>query len=244
VSHKPVIVLVHPQMGENIGAAARAMLNCGLMELRLVKPRDGWPSAEAEAMSAGALERMAPVRVFETAAEAIADCHYILATTARPRDQVKDVFTARGAGAELARRAASGQRTALLFGAERTGLTNEDVALAHGIVTIPLNPGFSSLNLGQSVLLLAYEWLCANDETPAIQRPAQGAAPAEHAEFNAFLARLEAELDKNGFFRAADMKPVVIRNLRAMFGRAEMTEQEVRTFHGILSSLTGVYADK
>jgi tRNA/rRNA methyltransferase len=244
MNNTPAIILVRPQMGENIGASARAMLNCGLADLRLVKPRDGWPSAEAVAMSAGALEKMPPARVFETTAEAIADCHYILATTARPRDQIKTVFTGRGAGEELVKREASGQRTAILFGAERTGLTNEDVALAHGIVTIPVNPEFSSLNLGQTVLLLAYEFLCAKDATPASQLPMQGAVPSTHAEFNSFLTRLEAELDKNGFFRAADMKPVVIRNLRAMFSRAEMTEQEVRTFHGILSSLTGVYSDK
>ena len=137
-TEKPAIILVSPQMGENIGAAARAMLNCGLDELRLVNPRDGWPSTAAETNSSGALERMPPVQVFSSTAEAIKDCHYVYATTARPRDMTKSVMTAKGAATDIHHRAGKAQKTAILFGAERTGLENDDVALAHTIVTVPL----------------------------------------------------------------------------------------------------------
>lgn len=235
--NSPLIVLVDPQMGENIGAAARAMLNCGLDGLRIVNPRDGWPNERADAMSAGALERMPPVGVFDTTAEAIADCHYVLATTARARGMVKPVLTPRAAGAELARRQAAGERCAILFGAERSGLTNDDTALAHAVVTIPLNPGFSSLNLGQAVLLLAYEWSLHHDATPGTQMPTGDSLPATHDKLNELCERLEAEMDSHGFFRSPDQRPAIIRNLRNMLGRANMTDQEVRTFHGIISAL-------
>lgn len=237
-SAAPVAVLVDPQMGENIGAAARAMMNCSLSEMRLVRPRDGWPNPAAEAMSAGALAKMPPVRVFDTTAAALADCHYTLATTARTRDMVKPCFTAREAAGELARRASEGQKTAILFGAERAGLENDDVALAHGIVTIPLNPAFSSLNLGQAVLLLAYEWSQSHAPEIAVAR-AEEDLPAAHDKLVEMFARLEAELEAHNFFRAGGQKPVMIRNLRNMLSRADMTEQEVRTFHGIITALTG-----
>lgn len=235
----PVIILVHPQMGENIGAAARAMLNCGLGELRLVKPRDGWPNERAEAMSSGALGKMPPVQVFETTAEAMADCHYVYATTARPRDMVKPVLTPRATATDIAARIRGGQRTAILFGAERTGLNNDDIALAQAIVTIPLNPGFSSLNLGQAVLLLAYEFSQAGDDTPAIQNPTGDSFPAPHDKLKELYDRLEHELAAHHFFRSEDMRPTIVRNLQNMLGRAHMTDQEVRTFHGVISALTG-----
>jgi tRNA/rRNA methyltransferase len=235
----PVVILVNPQMGENIGATARAMLNCGLSELRLVNPRDGWPNEKAEANSSGALGMMPPVQVFNSTAEAVADLHHIYATTARPRDMVKSVMTARGAGADMRGREASGQRIGLLFGAERSGLVNEDVAFAGTVITIPLNPGFSSLNLAQAVLLVTYEWMCAGDKTPDKQLVDNYSFPATQASMNELNARLETELQDSGFFRAPDMKPTVIRNLHAMFTRAEMTDQEVKTFHGIISALIG-----
>lgn len=170
---EPAIILVNPQMGENIGAAARAMLNFGITGLRLVNPRDGWPSAQAEAMSVGALEKMPPVQVFDSTEEALADCHYVYATTARPRDMTKPVFTAKGAARDMHERQAQGQKIGILFGAERSGLDNDDVALAHAVLTIPANPDFTSLNLGQGVLLVAYEWLQTIDETPALQKSAR-----------------------------------------------------------------------
>ncbi|MBN8522071.1 MAG: RNA methyltransferase [Alphaproteobacteria bacterium] len=229
----PVIILVDPQMGENIGAAARAMLNCGLSELRLVRPRDGWPNERAEAMSAGALSVMPPVRVFDTVENAVADCHWVYATTARPRDMAKPVMTAREAAQDIRTRAEHSHRTAILFGGERAGLTNDDVALAHTIITIPLNPEFSSLNLGQCVLLCGYEWYQAQPRPEALSH-----VPATHKEFNAFFKRLESELDAHGFFRSPEMKPTVSRNVRTMLSRANPSDQEINTFHGILSALT------
>lgn len=234
-----MVVLVNPQMGENIGAAARAMLNCGIAELRLVNPRDGWPNERAEAMSSGALAVMPPVQVYASTAEACADLHHVYATTARPRDMVKNVMTARSAAADMRQREATGQRIGLLFGAERSGLENGDVALAGTVITIPLNPGFSSLNLGQAVLLVTYEWMVAGDKTPDRQLINNDSFPATQDSLNNLLQRLEDELQQQGFFRSPEMKPTVVRNLHAMLTRSEMTDQEVKTFHGIISALTG-----
>ena len=236
---QPIIILVNPQMGENIGATARAMLNCGLTDLRLVNPRDGWPSEKADAMSAGALEAMPPVQVFETLADAIADCHTIYATTARARDLVKPVMTARSAGVAMHQDIADGQKIAILFGAERAGLTNDEVMMAHKLITIPLNPDFSSLNLGQSVLLVSYEWsqgtLGAN--APDTQTPLGKSNPAPAELFNGFFDRLDNELQTSGFYRVAEMKDTVSRNIRSLFSRAQPTDQEINTLHGIITSL-------
>lgn len=229
----PVIILVHPQMGENIGAAARAMLNCGIARLRLVKPRDGWPSERAQAMSSGALDKMPPVEVFETLAEAVADCHHVYATTARPRDMVKPVMTAREAASDARSRENSGQQIAFVFGPERAGLSNDDVALAHTIITIPVNPEFWSLNLAQCVLLCAYEWFQADGKTNA----QTDELPATMQNLTMLYDRLEKELDAHGFFRTQELRPNVMRNLQNMLARADMTEQEVNTFHGIITAL-------
>lgn len=226
-------------MGENIGAAARAMFNFGLSDLRLVKPRDGWPSERAVAMSSGALERMPPVRVFDTLPEAIADLHYAVSTTARPREMTKPVFTPSGAAAEMQKRAAQNQKTGFVFGCERAGLENDDVATCHAILTIPTNPDFSSLNLGQSVLLTAYEWLRTNDETPAQIMETGDSFPAAHKDKEEFLARLEDELEAAHFFRSEGNKPTMQRNVRNLFTRADITDQELRTWHGMLSALKG-----
>jgi len=235
---KPVIVLVEPQMGENIGACARAMLNCGLDELRIVNPRDGWPNERAQAMSSGALDRMPPVQVFNTTAEALADCHYTYATTARPRDMQKPVMDAKQAALDVHARSAQGQKCAFLFGPERAGLGNDDVALSHAIITIPLNPDFSSLNLAQGVLMCAYEWYQSSlkdlPQTSVLSEP-----PAPHAELDNLFRHLEEELASHGFFRTESMQPSVMRNLKNMLSRAEMTTQEINTFHGIITVLTG-----
>lgn len=237
-SQGPVVILSQPQMGENIGAAARAMLNCGVSELRIVSPRDGWPSERAEAMSAGALAAMPPVQVYATTEEAIADLNFIYATTARPRDMVKQVMTARSAAADMRARESRGERIGLLFGAERSGLVNEDIALSGAVITIPLNPGFASLNLGQAVLLVTYEWMMAGDRTADLLTIGDS-FPATQASMTGLYRRLEEELEERGFFRARDMKPTIIRNLRSMLVRAGMTDQEVKTFHGIISALIG-----
>ena len=235
----PSVILVQPQMGENIGAAARAMFNFGLTDLRIVNPRDGWPSERADVMSAGALEAMPPVRVFKTLGEAIADLQFVIATTARPREMTKPVFNPLGAATEIAKRMHEGQKTGYVFGAERSGLNNDDVAACHAMLTIPTNPDFSSLNLGQSVLLVAYEWLKANDKTPERVLVTGESFPAAQKDKDEFLTRLETELDSAGFFRDENHKPTMARNIRNLFTRADITDQELRTWHGILTALGG-----
>ncbi len=238
MDQKPAVILIDPQMGENIGACARAMLNCGLSDLRLVRPRDGWPNERAEATSSGALEKMPPVNVYEKTEDALKDFNFVLATTARPRDMVKPVFDAAQAAAESAKRSMNGQKCAFLFGAERTGLTNEDIALSHGIITIPLNPGFTSLNIAQAVLLVSYEWSKHDLSAASTEIPAEN-LPAPHEKMHDLFVRFETELESGHFFRTDGQKPIMIRNLRNMLTRAEMTEQEIRTFHGVISALTG-----
>ncbi len=230
----PSIILVRPQMGENIGAAARAMLNFGLDDLRIVAPRDGWPSQQAIDMSAGALDSMPPARIFATLAEAVADLHYVMATTARPRDMVKAVYTPAAAAAELKTRAE--QKTGIVFGPERSGLENDDVALCHAVITVPVNPDFSSINIASTVLLMAYECFAGRNATAPLQKNFE---PAPQETLEEMLVRLEGELQKAGFFRSPDQKPTMLRNIRAMFTRADLTEQEVRTFQGMLTALAG-----
>lgn len=235
LKNKPAIILVRPQMGENIGAAARAMMNFNLSDLRLVAPRDGWPNPRAIDMASGALDIMPEPQIFETLHEALADCQYALATTARRRDMVKPVFTPQGAMPELHKHS----KTALVFGPERTGLENDDLALCNGFITVPTNPDFASINLGQSVLLLAYEWMRSIDGTPDQELPTGNSAPASHQELEDFFTRLEKELEAGHFFRDEGLRPTMVRNIRSSLIRATPTEQEVRTWHGIISSLIG-----
>jgi tRNA/rRNA methyltransferase len=241
MSGQPVIVLVEPQLAENIGAAARAMLNCGLTGLRLVQPRPEWPSERARSTSSGAEVVLDAAGVFRSVAEATADLQRVYATTGRTRDLVKRVMTPPQAVAEMRAELGRGERVGVLFGPERTGLLNDDVALADTVVIVPLNPEFSSLNLAQAVLIVAYEWLKADDrpenQAPPVALHHGAAPPATKAHLTSFLTRLEAELDACGFLRNAEMRPAMVRNIRAMFGRAELTDQEVRTLHGILTEL-------
>ena len=210
----PAIILVTPQLGENIGAAARAMLNCGLTDLRLVAPRDGWPNSAADRAAVGALDLMPPVRVFDQLGEAIADLTMVYATTARDRQMVKPIVTARQAALEARVHLAAGGKVGFVFGPERTGLLSDDVSLANKLITVPLNPAFTSLNLGQAVLLIGYEWFQSGDETPASQLPMNGTLPATQAELQNFFVHLERELDACGFLRNLEARPHMIRNLR------------------------------
>ncbi len=235
----PAVVLVTPQLGENIGFAARAMLNCGLTDLRLVKPRDGWPNDQAEAASAGALEQMPPVRVFDSTREAVADLNRVYATTARRRDQEQVVVTPPRAAAELRSHLAEGERAGMLFGGERSGLNNDDVALADALITVPLNPAFSSLNLGQAVLLMSYEWFRVADETTPHVRIDTGEPQAEKEELLALMHHLEQELDRARFFKVPQNRPAMVRALRIWLTRSAPTAQEVRTLHGVLTALSG-----
>ena len=232
----PAVVLAQPQLGENIGAAARAMLNFGLGDLRLVAPRDGWPNDKARANAAGADAIIDAARVFETPADAVADLSFVLATTARPRDLTKDVLDPAAAAAMLRDASARGERCGLLFGRESTGLDNDTLALADALVMVPCNPGFASLNLAMAVLLVAYEWFKAG-EAPAPSSPRPRARAASKAELLGLFTQLEAELDACGFLRVAEKRPSVVRNLRNLFQRARLTEQEVRTLRGVVAGL-------
>lgn len=235
------IILANPQMGENIGAAARAMLNFGLTDLRIVNPRDGWPNETAIKNASGAFDIMPAPQIFETLAEALEPFQTVYATTARPRDMVKKIYTPDTAAKEIA---AEKKKTAILFGAERTGLTNDEISLAHHIISIPVNPEFWSLNLAQSVLLISYEIHKAQDSTTPIEIPTGDSSPASHEEMNGMLTRLEEELEDKNFFRSKDLKPTMLRNIRNIFTRTEMTEQEVRTVQGIISALIGKKSSK
>lgn len=237
LSGGPPVILCRPQLGENIGLAARAMLNCGLTELRLVAPRDGWPSERARVAASGADAVIQGARVFASLEEAIADLTHVFAASARPRDRVKPVVTPRAAGVRLRGLVADGRRPGLLLGPEREGLTNDELSLADTVVTARLNLAFSSLNLAQAVLLLGYEWLQAGDPAPDAELASPGDEAAPKAELLGFLQRLEAELDRCALIDGAEQHPSVDRNLRDLFQRARPTSRELRTLHGVVSHL-------
>jgi tRNA/rRNA methyltransferase len=235
----PAVVLVEPQLGENIGTAARAMLNCGLGDLRLVRPRDGWPSAKAVSAASGADAVVNAARLFGRTQDAIADLRHVYAATARDRHMVKRILTPRKAAAEIRRFAARGESCGIVFGPERTGLTNDDAALAETLITMPLNPAFSSLNLAQAVLIVGYEWFATGDETAPEQLRTGLSRPATQEEYERFFGHFEEELELTGFLRNKEKRPSMKRNLRALFLRAQCTEQELRTLHGIVTSFAG-----
>jgi tRNA/rRNA methyltransferase len=234
----PAVILVAPQLAENIGTAARAMMNCGLSDLRLVNPRDPFPNDRAARASVGALEMMPPVRVFASTEAALADLQLVYASTARDRKMVKPILTPRTMAAEALEAGRAGKKVGLVFGPERTGLEKDDIALADAVVTVPLNPDFTSLNLAQAVLLLGYEWYQAGDTTPERVFETHGAEPATKEELYGFFKHFEDALDECGFLRNAEARPNMIRNLRNMWARTELTEQEIRTLHGVVKELT------
>lgn len=234
----PTIILVQPQLGENIGACARAMLNCGLSELRLVKPRDGWPNEKAVSSSAGADLVLENARVYETTADAVADLQVVYATTVRTRDMIQEFVTPRHAASQLRGHYDAGHKVGVMFGPERTGLINDDLTLAEKLITVPLNPGFCSLNLAQAVLLIGYEWFQTGDVPSGATLHTGQTRPATKGELLNYFNHLEAELEQGGFFTTPEKKPSMIRTLRNAIERMQMTEQEVRTFHGVISSLT------
>ena len=234
---KPIVILVAPQLGENIGACARAMLNCGLTEMRIVNPRESWPNEKARRSSSGADEVLENARLFASTAEAVADLTHVFATTARPRGMAKGVIGPREAMAMVRGLNSQEQSCGILFGPERTGLENDDVALAQWAVQVPLNPSFSSLNLGQAVLILAYEWYQLSDPQVEAGVGFTRSPPAERKEMLALFDHLEGELDRAGFFFPANKRPRMLRNIRTMLLRAEMTAQEVRTLRGAIKAL-------
>ncbi len=235
----PAVVLIDPQLGENIGTVARAMLNCGLTDLRLVRPRDGWPNAKARATASGADIVVDGARLFDSTEAAVADLQRVYATTARPRDMIKAVLTPRAAAAEMRTLADREVRSGLLFGPERSGLNNDDIALATAIITAPLNPAFASLNLAQAVLLVAYEWYQSGDTTPARVLDTGASPPATADEMHRLFAHLEQELEAAEFFIPPEKTPGMVRNIRNLFHRTEPASSEVRTLHGIITALSG-----
>jgi tRNA/rRNA methyltransferase len=230
----PVLVLVRPQLGENIGKAARAMLNFGLTELRLVSPRDGWPNPGAGPAASGADIVLEQAQVFETVAEAIADCAHVYATTVRKRGITKPVLTPEAAAQAIH---ATPGRSAILFGPERSGLETDDVAVARTIITVPINPEFGSLNLAQAVILVAYEWSkgVALASPPEVDMP----LPAPQEELDGMIAQLDAMLEESDFFFPPARTPVTRRTLRTLLTKPGWSTQEVRTMRGVLSSLAG-----
>jgi len=235
----PAIILVAPQLGENIGTAARAMYNCGLTDMRLVSPRDGWPNKKAEAAASGADPVLDKARVYESVEEAIAGLRHVYATTARDRYMVKRILTPRKAASEVRQFLDAGESCGILFGPERTGLLNEHIALADTVLNVPLNPAFSSLNLAQAVLLIGYEWYLSGDDTPDEQLALGHSVPANKERLIQFFEHLEEELDKSGFMRDPEKRPSMVRNLRNLFQRAGCTEQELRTLHGVVTAFCG-----
>lgn len=244
----PAIILVEPQLADNIGMVARAMANFGIDELRLVAPRDGWPNDKARIAASGANYVIDDAQAYATFADSIADLNWVAATTARQRDLRKPVLTPEATIAEIKMRTARGERCGILFGRERNGLETDEIANADAIVMIPVNSRFASLNLAQATLLLGYEWMRNSEEASlgrvtTYEQPLQSGLylnqdrPATKAEMDALFAHLEGELERLGFFNPPHKRPTVVRNIRTMLGRMQATEQEVRTLRGIVATL-------
>ena len=234
----PIIVLVEPHLGENIGAAARVMANFGLSRLRLVNPRDGWPSLQARRSASGADRILDDTRLYDTVEAAIADCTFVLATTARAHDQAKPVIAPQEAALAMAPQVAAGENAAVLFGRERYGLENAEVALADRIVTFPVNPAFASLNLAQAVAIIAYEWFKLTTAGALPFAMPHKSEAARKQQIQAFFANLERELDRIEYFRPLHKRATMLVNLRNIFARMQPTQQDVQTLHGVVMALS------
>ncbi len=235
--NQPVFVLVRPQMGENIGAAARAMWNFGLDRMRLVSPRDGWPNPASVAMASGAGRLLDEALLCETTADAVADADFVFATTARPRGLTKDVYTPEAAMQAARNRIAAGQKVAVLFGPERAGLENDDIARANAIISVPVNPAFPSLNLAQCALLVGYEWRKVSVETPGVSAEMAGTEWANGDEREHLAAHFEDRLDAAGFFFPETKAEGMKQNLRNMWSRMPLTRSDVQMLHGMLRQM-------
>lgn len=237
IGAKPVIILVRPQLGENIGLVARAMGNFAVDELRLVAPRDGWPNPAARAPASGADWILDNAKVYATVNDAVADLHHVYATTARNRGMIQAIATPHHAAEMMQGQIAEGKRIGILFGAEATGLHNDELVRANTMITIPCNPEFSSFNLSQAVLLLCYEWFRSASDVPAMTIAAGEAVPATQDEIEGMLAHLEQELTLSGFLRPPEKAGNMMNNIRSLFLRMPLLDQDVRTLRGIFKSL-------
>ena len=233
----PVVILVEPQLGENIGMAARAMGNFGLTRLRIVNPRDGWPNVHARRAASGADHILDEVELFDTVEQAVADCTLLFATTARAHDQAKPVVAPEAAAQQIVAGVGGGGTVGILFGRERYGLQNEEVALANRIITFPVNPGFASLNLAQAVLLIGYEWFKLSTAGALPFAMPEHSEPASQHQMQAFFDNLVRELDKVEFLRPAEKRETMLVNLRNIFGRMEPTKQDMHTLHGVVMAI-------
>lgn len=238
IAEGPAIILVEPQLGENIGMVARAMANFGLAELRIVAPRDGWPNERARAAASGADYIVEAASVHDDLAGAVADLSFLYATTARPRDMIKPVLGPVEAAQRLRAEFNSGAASGLMFGRERWGLTNDEIALAHAIVTFPVNPAFASLNIAQAVLLMAYEWLKTRPQTQdEARRFASEGTPASRQDLAALMTHLERALDDADYFHPPERRERMRINLQGILTHAGWREEEIRTMHGVIAAL-------
>ena len=233
----PVVILVEPQLGENIGMAARAMGNFALSRLRIVNPRDGWPNVAAQRAAAGADHILEHAELFDTVEAAVADCALLFATTARAHDQAKPVLGPEAAASEMVGQVDAGGTVGILFGRERWGLTNEEVGLANRIITFPVNPGFASLNLAQAVLLVGYEWFKLSTANRLPFAVPERSEPASQHQIQAFFDNLVRELDRVEFLRPAEKRDTMLVNLRNIFTRMEPTKQDMHTLHGVVMAI-------
>ncbi|MGY8685036.1 TrmJ/YjtD family RNA methyltransferase [Bradyrhizobium sp. UFLA05-153] len=233
----PAIILVEPQLGENIGMAARAMGNFALSRLRIVNPRDGWPNIAAQRAAAGADHILERVELFDTVEQAVSDLDLLFATSARAHDQAKPVVGPEAATTEIAGHISTGGRAGILFGRERWGLTNEEVALANRVITFPVNPGFASLNLAQAVLLVGYEWFKRATEGALPHGMPERSERASQHQILAFFENLVRELDRVEFLRPAEKRDTMLVNLRNIFTRMEPTKQDMHTLHGVVMAI-------
>lgn len=234
---QPSFVLVRPQMGENIGAAARAMWNFGLDRMRLVAPRDGWPNRSAGKMAAGAGRLLDEALLCDDLAGAISDCHYVYATTARRRDLTTPVFSPEAAMQDAARRIGEGQKVAVLFGPERTGLENDDIIQASATITVPVNPEFSSLNLAQCVLLTSYEWRRAEDAVPPLQVHLHNTEWATQTEIDALATHYDQRMQEAGLFFPEHKAESMRQTMRSLWSRMPLTQADTRLLHGIMRQM-------
>jgi len=242
VTNQPVIILVRPQLGENIGKSARAMLNFGLTEIRLVAPRDGWPNPDAGPSAAGADQLLDDAQVFNTVDEAVNDLSIVYAATVRPRDMVKSVEVPEGAIKDLKKGVASGKKVGIMFGPERSGLSNDDITSADKIVTVPVNPEFCSLNLAQAIILMAYEWHKAG----GINIPSeigQINEPATKQELQSLISHVEDELQFRDYFRPKAREPKMRQTLRNLWQSAGFDSQQIRTLRGVFRQITRPKSD-
>lgn len=255
MSKAPSVILVNPQLGENIGTAARAMANFGLSDLRVYDPRDGWPNAKARSSATKGEWIVDAASVHDQLEDSLKDLNFVYATTARPRDMIKEVMTPDQASADMHRRVADGQKVGVMFGRERWGLRNDEIAMADVAVMAPVDPTYASLNIAQAVMIIGYEWYKPISQSLGMGTKELGpevetglkmpeTRPATKQELEGMFEHLERELDDGGFFKTDEIRPKMKVNLRNMLGRAQLTEQEIRTFRGVISSLATVRAKR